>query len=138
MTDLVITAASVVKGTGAKTIPGILGGTVIAGQTVYRDATSKKFLASDSDSATAGVRELVGIALNGGAINQPVVVQTEGPITIGATVVVGTVYVNSDTPGGIMPAADLEAGDYVSVVGIGISATQIELGILNSGVAVPA
>jgi hypothetical protein len=138
MTDLVITAASVVKGTGAKTIPGILGGTVTAGQAVYRDATSKKFLVSDSDSATAGVRELVGIALNGGAINQPVVVQTEGPITIGATVVVGTVYVNSDTPGGIMPAADLEAGDYVSVVGIGISATQIELGILNSGVAVPA
>jgi hypothetical protein len=134
--DLTVTAASVVKGTGAKTIPGIAGETVTAGQTAYRDPTTKKFSKADANGASA-LREVAGIFLNSASANQSVHVQTSGPITIGATVTVGTVYVNSDTAGGIMPAADLSAGDYTSVIGVGISATQIQMGILNSGVAVP-
>jgi hypothetical protein len=51
-------------------------------------------------------------------------------------VVPGAVYVQSDTPGGIMPAADLETGDYVTVLGIGVSATEIDVLIHVGGVAV--
>jgi len=137
MVDLVVTAANVVKGTTAKAVVGTYGATVTAGQTVYSDpADSNKFKPCDADNATAAARATRGIALNGVANNQPAAVKTDGLITIGATVAVGTIYVQSDTPGGIMPAADLETGDFVTVLGIGVSASQIDLNIHVSGVAV--
>jgi hypothetical protein len=137
MVDLVVTPANVVKGTGARIEHGIAGAAVTAGQTVYADPTDgDRLKLADADSATAAVRTPRGLALHAAAANQPLAVQFGGRITIGAVVVPGTVYVLSDTPGGIMPAADLEAGDYVTVLGIGISATQIDLQIHASGVAV--
>ncbi len=138
MADLTITAASVVKGSNAKIENGILGATVTAGQVVYKDTTdSNKFKLADNDDATALVRTPSGIALNGGADGQPVQVQSAGQITIGATVVVGTVYHLSDTPGGIGPVADLTAGDYVVTLGIAITAAILDIQIHNSAVATP-
>jgi hypothetical protein len=138
MADLSVTAANVVKGSRAKVVSGIYGATVTAGQTVYADpADAGRYKPADADSATAAVRATAGIALNSGSAGQPADIQESGRITIGATVVVGTIYVQSDTAGGIMPAADLETGDYVTVLGIGVSASQIDLNIHRSGVAVP-
>lgn len=136
--DLSITAANVVKGStsAVKTLSGIASESVTAGQTAYRDPTTKKFGKADANGASA-LRSVSGIFLNTAGANQPVVVQTDGPITIGATVTVGEIYVSSATAGGIAPEADLTTGHYVSVLGIGISATQIDLKMHNSGVAVP-
>ena len=55
----------------------------------------------------------------------------------GAGPVAGTVYVNSDTPGGIKPAADLTTGDRTTVVGVGDGASGIIMSLNNSDVAVP-
>ncbi len=138
MADLTITAASVVKSTGARIENGILGATVTAGEVVYKDTTdSNKFKLCDVDDATALIRTPYGIALNGGADGQPVQVQTGGLLTIGATVVVGTVYCGSDTPGGIMPVADLTSGDYVATLGIATTAAILDIQIHNSAVATP-
>lgn len=138
MADLSVTAANVVKGSRARIVSGTYGATVTAGQTVYSDpADGRRYKPADADSATAAVRATAGIALNSGAAGQPADIQEGGRITIGATVVIGTIYVQSDTPGGIMPAADLETGDTVTVLGIGVSATEIDLNIHRSGVAVP-
>jgi hypothetical protein len=137
MADLVITAANVVKGTDAAVVLRTAGAAITAGQTVYEDPNdSNKFKLCDADAGTATARTTRGIALNTAALNQPLAVQTGGRIAIGGTVVAGTVYVQSDTPGGIMPAADLEAGDYVTVLGIGVSTTEIDVLIHASGVAV--
>ena len=136
MADLAITAANVVRGAGAKIEAGIAGGTITAGQTVYKDPADDKFKLADADAGTATVRTTRGIALNGAALNQPLSVQYEGRIAIGAAVASGGIYVQSDTPGGIMPAADLESGDYVTVLGIGVSATEVDLLIHPSGAAV--
>jgi hypothetical protein len=38
-------------------------------------------------------------------------------------------------PGGIMPVADLDAGDFVTVLGIGVSATDLDISIHSSGVS---
>lgn len=135
MTDLVITAANVVPGTGAKKRTGTAGATITAGQTVYLDSSDNKYKAYDADSGTAAVRTLAGIALNGASNGQPLTIQYDGNITIGATVAAGVIYVGSDTAGGIMPAADIETGDYVTVIGVGISTTQIKLTFIESGVA---
>lgn len=136
MAAISVTAANVQPGTGALTVQGFALEAITAGQVVYRDATTQKFGLADTNSATAGVREAVGIALNSAGINQPVVVQYEGLITIGGTAVAGTPYVLGATAGAINPSTDLVSGWYTSVLGIGVSATQIRMKVLNGGVAV--
>ncbi len=136
MADVSVTAGNVVAGSDAVIKHGVLGATVTAGQTVYLDTADGRFKLYDADSATVLVHTLYGVALNGGSSGQPVAVQTGGSITIGGTVTQGLVYVGSDTPGGIMPAADLEAGDFTAILGVATSASVIKLGIVNSGVSV--
>jgi hypothetical protein len=136
MADVVVTAASVVKGSDTQMQDGILGATVTAGQTGYLDtATSTWKLADSNASLTTGT--LGGIFLNGGVSGQPVKVAVSGSINPGFTVTVGSIYVLSATPGGIAPAADLTSGWYTSIVGIGITATSLMLLCRNAGVAVP-
>jgi hypothetical protein len=137
MADLTVTAASVLKGTGAITETLIAGAAITAGQSVYKDTSdSNKAKLADADSATAAARTYYGTALNGASTGQPVVVQTGGPITIGATVAVGVAYYLSDTAGGICPFADLESGDYPTIIGIGISTTQILIKPIAAGVVI--
>lgn len=135
--DVSITAGNVVPVAGYQFVDGIAGETITAGQTLYLKESDSRYWKADSDSATSAVRVLVGIALNGASAGQPLRVQTAGSITIGGTVAVGTVYILSDTAGGIMPSTDVETGDYVSIVGIATTTGIILLDITNSGVAVP-
>jgi hypothetical protein len=133
MADLSITAASVVAGSGAKTEDGTAGATITAGQVVYKDSADNKFKLADNDSATAAVRSPYGISLNGASNGQPLRVLTSGPITIGATTVVGVVYCLSSTAGAICPVADIAAGDYNTIVGIGTSVTSIDVRFHEAG-----
>ncbi|RJT32795.1 hypothetical protein D3227_25690 [Mesorhizobium waimense] len=134
MADLTITAASVVTGGNGAIEHGTAGETIAAGKAVYLAATNKWMLA-DSNSATALARRATGIALNGASLNQPVTVQKSGNITIGATVVAGTAYYLSDTPGSICPLADVGTGEYVCLIGIASSATVIGIDIQFPNVA---
>ena len=135
MTDLAITAANVVAGAGAKVRQGTAGATVSAGQTLYRDPVDFKHKLADCDAATAPVRSCAGIALHGASNGQPLDILWEGPITIGATLVPGTTYYLSPTPGGIAPLADLSSGDYPTIIGIAISESVLSVKLHASGVA---
>jgi hypothetical protein len=135
MADLVITAANVVVGAGAKTEHGTAGATVTAGQPVYEDATTGRFLLADNNSATVRARTPKGLALNGAANGQPLAIVTEGPVTIGATLTAGVAYYLSDTPGGIGPVADLASGEYPTIIGIAASTSVLNVNIQSSGVA---
>jgi hypothetical protein len=137
MAALSITAANVQPGTGAITRDGYALEAITAGQAVYRNSTTGLYGLADANGASADIRTPVGIALNTAGINQPLKVQTAGLITIGGTAVVGTVYVVGSTAGAINPTTDLTTGWYTSVVGIGYSATQLMVGVVVSGVAVP-
>ncbi len=138
MADLSITAANVVRSaTDAQTENGTAGATITAGQTVYKDeADSNKWKLADANASilTAAV---YGIALNGASNGQPLVVQTAGDITIGATLTVGAIYVQSGTAGGIAPTADLVTGWYSFIIGIGKTASVMRLVLRGAGVAVP-
>lgn len=137
MADLTVTAANVV-GSDVSIGDGTAGATITAGQTVYVDATdSSKVKLADADASEAAA-ETKGIALHGASSGQPIRYATKGSLNPGATVTVGTIYVQSATAGGIAPSADLLAGDYVTILGVGISASLIDLDIKASGVAVPA
>jgi hypothetical protein len=132
MADLTITAASVVPGSGYSRSVGIAGEAITAGQAVYLDSTSGKWMKADANAT--GKKSVGGIALTGSSLNQPIVVLTAGDITIGATVEPGTAYCLSNTAGGICPQADLTTGDDVVVIGIGKSATVIAVDVQTPGV----
>lgn len=127
MVDLVITAANVVAGTNAVRDRGTAGETIAAGKAVYKSSATNKWMLADSNSATPEARRAGGIALNGASLNQPIDVQKGGDITLGATLVAGTAYYLSDTPGGICPLADVGAGEFVCQ--IGLASTTAVLGI---------
>jgi hypothetical protein len=135
MADLVITAANVLAGSGAKKVAGTAGATITAGQVVYLDSADSEYKLADADSATAAVRSPAGIALHGASDGQPLTILSKGPITIGATVTAGVAYYLSPTAGGICPVADLLTGDYPTVLGLATSATVIEVDIQVAGVA---
>lgn len=136
MTDLSITPANVVAGSGATRETGTAGDTITAGKVVYKDTstTPPKFKLADSNSGTAAVRQPIGIALHGAADGQPLTILKAGPITIGASVTPGTDYYLSDTAGGICPRADVGSGEDVCLIGLATSATVIDVDIQNTGV----
>lgn len=136
MADLTITASSVIAGSGAKLVHGTAGASITAGQVVYLDSADNEYKLADNDSATAAVRSPAGIALHAAADGQPLTIISKGPVTIGATTAVGTVYILSATAGGIAPIADAASGDYVTVLGIGTSTTVIDVLIHEAGAAV--
>ena len=125
--DLSLTAANVAPGTNAVLETGTAGEALTAGKQVYKKAADKKWYLADVNSATAEVRVASATVVTGLASGQPVVVQKGGTITIGGTVANGTVYFLSGTAGGVRPAADNTTGDYPQVIGMGVSATQVEL-----------
>jgi hypothetical protein len=135
MTDLVVTAANVVAGSDATAVTGVAGETITAGKAVYLSSSTKKWMLADSNSATAEARQAKGIALNGASLNQPIDVHKSGDITIGATVVAGTAYYLSDTPGGICPLADVGTGEYVCLLGLAKSTSVIAIDIQYPGVS---
>lgn len=134
MADLTITAASVLRGSNARVESVIFGATITQGQVVYKDAADGRVKLADTDSATAAQKVPYGIALNAGANGQPGLVQVSGDITIGATMVAGTTYYLSPTPGGIAPLADVAIGYDYTIMGIAISTTVLRMGIVVSGV----
>lgn len=136
MVDITITAASVVAGSDANFWPqGSAGETIAAGKAVYLSSSTRKWMLADSNSATAEARTATGIALNSASLDQPLIVQKSGDITIGATLTAGVAYYLSDTPGGICPLADVGSGEYVCLLGLAKTTAVLDLNIQASGTA---
>jgi hypothetical protein len=138
MASLSITAANVLPGSNAVIKRGNAGATITAGQVVYLDtATTGEWLLADADAAAAITRGSgqIGIALHGASDGQPLSVQVDGNITIGATMTAGLAYYLSPTPGGIGVYGDVLSGDYVCLVGLSTSTTVLALNFFYTGVA---
>lgn len=132
MTDLVVTAANVLKGSDAMIEHGTAGAAVTAGQPVYLDDTTGKYLLSDNNAS--GKKTVRGIALHAAAANQPLAIQRKGEITLGAALTAGSAYYLSGTAGGIMPEADLTTGMDVVFLGLAKSTTVLVLDVRAPGV----
>ncbi len=135
MADITLTPANVVAGANSTSTTGTAGETIAAGKAVYLSSTTKKWMLADSNSATAEARQAKGFALNGASLNQPVSVHKDGDLTIGGTLVAGTAYYLSDTPGGICPVADVGAGEYVCLLGLAKSTSVLAVDIQFPGVS---
>lgn len=124
MTAIAVTAASVAPGDGTQETR-LSGAAITAGQLVYMDANGLYQVATNATAASSVVR---GVALDTApGAGQPLTIQRTGKWTVGGTVVVGKSY-NLGTAGGIIPVDDIAGGEYITNVGVGISATQIDMG----------
>jgi hypothetical protein len=132
MADLTQTVADVHPYTGYRTLAATFGGPVTAGNPVYRDTTSGKYLRADSSSAAKAL--VAGIAITNGDDGIPGHVQTSGSVDLGATLVKGESYYVSSVAGAIQPSADVGAAEYVSLLGIATAADTLLLGIVVSGI----
>ena len=141
MANIAVTAANVVAGSGSTQAGGIAGATITAGETVYKSTTDSKLYLADCDTTAYGsnseVENVYGVALNGASSGQPMDVVRTGTYTMGGTVVVGTVYVQSATAGKIAPWGDLVSTDRVVILGVGATASTLKLIVTTVGVAIP-
>lgn len=136
MADLTITAANV--GVGDQTTITRLvqvGEAVTQGQPLYQLASDGKYYEADANDAAKDAAE--GIAITSASTNGYAIMATKNKVNLGATLTVGTIYVVSDTVGGIMPAADLFTGDYVTILGVASTAALLDLQITVSGTVTP-
>lgn len=135
MVDLTITPANVVAGANAQRASGTAGAAITAGQLIYKDSVTGKYLQCDNNAVDVKARKPDGIALNNAALNQPVDLLTSGDITIGAAVTAGTDYfLSTAATGGICPRADVTSGMNVTLIGIAKSTTVIAVDIQAPGV----
>lgn len=136
MADLTITPANVgIVEKAAVTRTVQVAEAVTAGAALYVVAASGKY--GLADVTTSAKQTVAAIALTGGGTDEYIVALfPTSKVDIGATVAVGTIYVLS-AAGAISPAADLTTGDYVSIIGVAITASQINFKPDNTGIQVP-
>lgn len=137
MADLSITATSVLPSANARRVYRKAASTVTAGQPVYENTSGLVAPADANSSATTA--DVLGIAENGAAAGQRVGVIVEDPaFGLGATVAIGDVLIASATAGGIAPVADAASGVYVTVLGVAVSTSAINLKPVAAGAPVAA
>lgn len=129
------TAASVVKAAGSTTATGTAGETITAGMSLYLGADNKIYKAQCD--GTANQAACIGIALTGSSLDQPITYLSSGGINLGATLTVGETYVVGTAFGGINPIGDLVSTNYVTILGIATTASNLAVDIQVSATQKP-
>jgi len=135
MADLTQTVANVRRQITTQRGSGTAGESISAGMPIYRLSTDNKWYKAGNGSAT--LADAGGIALTNADVDEILDYAISGGINVGATLTLAEIYVLSDTVGKIAPASDLGSGDFVTILGVASSTSQLELNLNSSGVAKP-
>ena len=134
MADLTITSANVRMGDDNTSVSLIAAEDISSGDVIRVDNNQiYKAIASSTVSNAAAY----GIAITSGTTGNKVSYVTNGTLTIGATLVLNTLYVLSATSGKIAPFADLTTGQWVTLLGVPKSTSLLSLNITSKGFAIP-
>lgn len=127
----------VLPGSDAEILQGCIAGqAILHGQDVAEDPTDGQWKLASTVNLTTPRR--TGVALGGASTKgAPFNVQIGGRITGTATLVVGTMYVGSATPGSVAPHADLATTQWVGFYGVADTTTSLKLHPFVPGVQVP-
>ncbi len=126
---------SVLADVDAETAEAPVAAAILQGQDVYEDVTDGKLKLLSTAIAPANIKR-AGVALNSApTVGAPCKYQYGGKVKGTATLVVGTAYYASDTPGSVAPEADLGTGDNVHFMGVADTTTSLKLHQFISGVA---
>ena len=129
MADLTITVANIDWVSGSKETKDAAE-TITAGDCLYEVTSTTCGVCNVTDAAKDAC---IGIALNDGTTGHPITYAKSGAVVgFGAILTVGVWYCISAT-GAIAPVADLATSDYISYVGYGITTSNMQLRIINTG-----
>ena len=129
MADLTITEANIVWVSGPKNTRNAAEA-VTAGDWLYAASTTTVGVATNADAAKDTV---IGIALNAAGTGQPVTyAENTAVVGFGAILAVAVWYVLS-AAGATSAVADQTSADYVSGVGYGLTTSNMQLVITNTG-----
>lgn len=137
MADIVITSSNVVPGADAPWASGLLGETGTAGQAVYLDKSGAVELVKLAQATNLAASRAVGVLTNGGSSGQSCRYQTLEEMTLGTTMLVGSVLAVSSNAGGIAPIADVTTGCWITPLCVVSSGTKVKLQPFRSGVQRP-
>lgn len=138
MADVVQTAANVgIVGSGVSYSTFQAGEAIDQGDFFYKKAADNLHYKADADASEAAATALGMCVTKVDAANQYFIGATGGEVDVGATLTEGTIYVLSDTAGGMKPAADLASGDYTVYLGTGNSSGNLDMNIDVTGNQVP-
>ena len=132
MVDIVVTVANVDWVSGPKETRDAAV-TITAGQCLYAVSSTTLGLCDRTDAAKD---VCVGIALNDATAGHPCTYAKSGAVVgFGAVLTAGLEYCVSDA-GGFSLVADLAQNDYCSYLGHGLTTSNLQLVIKNTGVIV--
>lgn len=101
---------------------------------MYENSSGKLALAQCDGTAVEAAA--VGIAIGAAAgADQEIVVITKGKLTMSG-LTKGTTYAVSATAGGIAPVADLLSTQYVTILGVALSTTELLVQPIVSGIVI--
>lgn len=133
MADLTVVASNVKPGASVVTKRGIAGEVISAGESIFV-AADKTIQLCENDQAALDAA-CKGVSLNGAAVGQPVEYAVTGDVDMGVILSIGQTYVVGAAPGGIAPEVDVVTGEFLTVIGVATTTSNLKLGILQSGVA---
>jgi hypothetical protein len=128
MSNLTQTAANVGVGSVDVRVRTVISGEAISdGMPVFRKTSDNKWYQSDANVTDRKYDEAICVKGTGAADGTIVIVDLNGSlVNLGATLVVGTVYVVSATQGAICPLADISSGEAILMLGIATTASLLE------------
>lgn len=132
MADINVTEASVKPTSTTVKQRVMFGATITQGMIVYLDTADNEYKIADCETS-ATTANASGMALTSGADGQPGMIATGGDVTVDNLSLAAPVYILSAS-GNFCPSADLANADYITVVGVASSTTNLKLCFRPSGV----
>lgn len=142
MAAITVTSTAIVPNSDASTDQLFAGETITAGMSVVKKISDGKVYKADANDAalngsSALTSVILGIALNGGALNQPITFIKGGSFTMNAGLTAGETYiVGAGIAGDINPNADKASGWLVHRLGYATSTTVFVMDMKNTGVTI--
>ena len=141
MADISITDTAVVTVAGG-TVEGTAGEAIDAGEFCYKKASDGKFYLADCDAAAVAADaqsdNVIGMALCGYGVSQPIKLQTSGSVTINSVLTVGTVLYLSNNAGKVTATyGDIASTDWLTTLGVPSAATVIDLDLNRTEIQKP-
>lgn len=141
MANLTITAANMIPVAGFGYEGTYLAGaTVTRGAAIYLDtgATPPSWKLADANgTALLAGSGGVAISLSDSVSGQPVVAMTSGDLGFGAILTKGEVYIVSATAGSICLHSDAATNDYITILGVASSTSNLKVRPWATGIQEP-
>lgn len=135
MADYSVTAANVLLVSGGSPQVATAGENMTAGMPFYKD-TSDSNKGKKSDANASGKNTIDGVVLsNTVSTNQTFTYAPPGAvINLGTTMTVGELVILSNTSGSFCPSSDAATGQNITLGGIALTASNLWLQCIASGV----